>query len=188
MVDGFELLCGGLNLEYLERELLVAVNCRHGDLFHGVETDALEIGFDCAPDLIPDLFQPAQVILKNLSDMPQDKELAIVPLIGLELRGGKLTQCHKKDLELGLVHVLEVGKNLINMLMIRIGLFKHIGQADQVRPLIQIVIKLDPQPEQGLQTLLGLIILRGSLEDLHKAELLTHETVLAVEHDCLEHT
>ena len=53
--------------------MLVAVNGRHGDLLHGMETDALKISLNGTPDLIPDLFQPAQVILKNLSDMSQYK-------------------------------------------------------------------------------------------------------------------
>lgn len=154
MVDGFELLSGRLDLKYLERKLLVAVNGCHGDLFHGVEADALEIGFDGAPDLIPDLFQPAQIILKNLSDMSQYKELTIVPLIGLELGVGEVTQSDKKDFEFGLVDILQIGENLVDMFMIGIGLLEHIRQTNQIRPLIQIVVELNSESKQRLQTLL----------------------------------
>ncbi len=168
--------------------MLVAVNGRHGDLFHGVETDALEISLDGAPDLIPDLLEPAQVILKNLSDMSQHKELAIVPLIRLELGVGEVTQSDKKDFEFGLVDILQIGENLVNMFMVGIGLLEHIRQTDQIRPLIQVVVELNPESKQRLQTLLRLIILVGALEDLHESELLPHETVLAVKHNCLEHS
>ncbi len=188
MVDGFELLCWRLDLEYLEWELLVAVNGRHGDLFHRVETDALEISLNGAPDLIPDLFEPAQVILKDLSDMSQYKELAIVPLIRLELGVGEVTQSHKKDFEFGLVYILQIGENLVNMFMICIGLLEHIRQTNQIRPLIQVVVELNSESQQWLQALLRLIIFVGSLEDLHESELLPHEIVLAVKHNCLEHT
>lgn len=53
--------------------------------------------------------------------------------------------------------------------------------------MVQVVIELYAQPQQGLQRLFGFGELIGAFEYFYEAELLTDEAVLAVKHDCLKY-
>lgn len=49
---------GGLEFKYFQGELLIAVNCGHGDLFLGMQAYALEIELNRGPYFTPNLLQP----------------------------------------------------------------------------------------------------------------------------------
>jgi len=124
-----------------------------------MQANGLKIDLNTVPYLIPYILQPTNIILQNFSNMPQHKELPVIPLITLILGGRELTQGIQKDLKFGLMDKLNTSKNLINMLMVSIGLLQHVREVDNVTPLVEVVVELDSQAQKGLQGLFGLVVL-----------------------------